>query len=115
MRSYVFLAVGIGIAVLGAFPVMSLLAAEPDPVKDGTVAVTEIPVEVQVAPVETTLPAAEPEPVEGLTSSVSKVLELRGSATEAGLSDIGASLPDAVARLLIDRNAVLVVPEPATP
>lgn len=116
MRNYLFIAVGFMIAGLGAFPIMRLVAAEPDPVKDGTLAAVEVATTPPVAtPVETTVAATEPETLGELSGSVSKVLELRGSATDTDLTDLGTTLPDAVARLLIDRNAVLVVPETVTP
>jgi hypothetical protein len=115
MRHVLLVVVALIVAGLGAFPVMSLLAAEPDTAKDGSLEqvtaeapTTTIVEAVVVAPPETT-------PVGDLTGSVSKVLELRGSAQDLGVDELDNTLPDAVARLLIDRDAVLVVAEPVTP
>ena len=115
MRHVLLVVVALIVAGLGAFPVMSLLAAEPDTAKDGSF--EQVTAEAPTTAIVESVVVAPPQtaPVEDLTGSVSKVLELRGSAQNLGVDELDNTLPDAVARLLIDRDAVLVVAEPATP
>lgn len=115
MRHALLIVVALIVAGLGAFPVMSLLAAEPDAAKDGSF--EQVTAGTPSATIVEAIVEAPPEttPVGDLTGSVSKVLELRGSAQDVGVDELDNTLPDAVARLLIDRDAVLVVAEPVTP
>lgn len=107
MRPVLLVIIGLLVGVLGAAPIIGLLQA------DQSEQATAAPTEVTIVATPSSLPERDPQPVEELSESVSKLLMDRGPVQEVGLNELNGSLPDAVVRLLIDRNAVLAIPETA--
>ena len=109
--SFVSLLAAAVVAVTGLIPVIWLLTspAEQSIAEEG-VAVEES----TTAPPEVTTVVVEPVPVlevDELDPAVVRVLQANGYAELAAEPDLDTELPDAITRVLIDKNAVLTVVE----
>ncbi len=107
--SAVSLLAALVVALTGLIPVVWLLTS-PDErsVMEGTV------VETTTTVPEVTTVVVEPVPeldVDELDPSIVRVLQANGYAELAAEPELGAELPEAVTRLLIERGAVLTVVE----
>jgi len=108
--SFVSLLAAVVVAVTGLIPVIWILTS---PAQESVV--TGEDVATTTASPEVTTVDVEPIPVltvDELDSSIVRVLQANGYAELAGEPEIGAELPDAVTRVLIEHNAVLTVVEP---
>ena len=96
-------------SLTGLIPVVWLLTS---PAEQSVV--EETVVETSTTVPEVTTVVVEPVPeldVDELDPSIVRVLQANGYAELAGEPDLGAELPDAVTRVLIDNGAVLTVVE----
>ena len=114
--SFVSLLAAVVVAVTGLIPVIWLLTS---PVEESVVEEGAAVEQTTTAPPEVTTVVVDPIPdleVDELDPSIVRVLQANGYAELAGERDLGAELPDAITRVLIDNDTVLTVVEddPAT-
>jgi hypothetical protein len=109
--TFVSLLAALVVALTGLIPVVWLLTSPAeDTVTEGEVAVVQ---STTTSPVVSTV-VVEPIPeldVDELEPAVVRVLQANGYAELVGEVGLDNELPDAVTRLLIERNAVLTVVE----
>ena len=99
---------GLLVGLLGAIPIANMLSDATDDASDSTVPPSAVAETAAAA--EESLQQDETLHVDGLSDTVTKVLQIKGLAQAAGVEDLGSLLPDAVTRLLVERQAVLTVP-----
>ena len=110
-NSFVSLLAAVVVAVAGLVPVIWILTS---PAQESVVTGEGVATTTTTSPEVTTV-VVEPPPVlevEELDPSIVRVLQANGYAEFAGAPDMDGELPEAVARVLMDNNAVLTVVEP---
>jgi hypothetical protein len=110
--SFASLLAALVVAVTGLIPVIWLLSSPAQQsVVEGEAVVSTTTTSPEVATVVVDpIPQLE---VDELDPSVVRVLQANGYAEMAGEPELGADLPDAVTRVLIENDAVLTVVEDA--
>ena len=111
--SLVSLLAALAVAVAGLIPVIWLLASPAEEMADeGEVVVVEVTTTTQPETPTVIVEAVVPElHVQDLDPAVVRVLQANGYAELVGEPSLEDQLPDAVARVLIERGAVLTVVE----
>lgn len=103
MRQTVVVGTAILVGLMAYFPIVAATSGHPEP----TNVSVDMPIEGAVEAGVTDAVSASSVP-----SSVLRLLEATGSATQISLADLEeAGLPSSVARLLIERDSALALPD----